>query len=139
MTETLEKLHAHYRKGDNQFQIAGGEAGCMKLANAFYDQMEVLPEARRILLLHPKDLSESRRKLGLFLCGYLNGPERYEEEYGPIRLAPAHAHIPIGTPEKEAWLLCMKKALELQTYPQEFKDFVLQRIAVPAERCRNRP
>jgi hemoglobin len=139
MTEDLDKLHAHYREGDNQFQIAGGEAGCMKLANDFYDQMESLPEARRILFLHPKDLAESRRKLGLFLCGYLNGPDRYEEEYGPIRLAPAHAHIPIGTAEKEAWLLCMKKTLELQPYPDEFKDFLLARLSIPAERCRNRP
>jgi hemoglobin len=139
MSEVLENLHAHYREGDTQFQLAGGEAGCMKLANDFYDQMELLPEARRIRFLHPNDLVESRRKLGLFLCGYMNGPDRYEEEYGPIQLAPAHAHIPIGTAEKEAWLLCMKNALELQPYPQEFRDFLLKRLAVPAERCRNRP
>ncbi len=139
MSETLEKLHEHYREGNTQFQIAGGEEGCAKLANDFYDQMQNLPEAKHILSLHPADLTESRRKLGLFLCGYMNGPERYEEEYGPILLAPAHAHIPIGTPEKEAWLLCMKKALELQDYPQEFKDFLLKRLSVPADRCRNRP
>ena len=80
MSEALEKLHEHYREGDNQFQIVGGEKGCMQLANDFYDQMEILPEARKILFLHPNNLIESRRKLGLFLCGYLNGPERYEEE-----------------------------------------------------------
>jgi len=139
MLKDLEQLHAHYREGDNQFQIAGGEAGCMKLANDFYDVMESLPEARRILLLHPGDLTESRKKLGLFLCGYLSGPERYVETYGPIRLAPAHAHVPIGTAEKEAWLLCMHKALDKQPYPEEFKEFLLQRLAIPAERCRNRP
>ncbi len=139
MSEELEKLYNHYREGDNQFQIAGGEKGCMKLANDFYDQMEILPEAAHIRSLHPNDLIESRRKLGLFLCGYMNGPERYEEEYGPIQLAPAHAHIPIGTEERDAWLLCMKKALERQIWPQEFKDFILKRLSVPAERCRNRP
>ena len=139
MSEALEKIYASYREGDQQFRIAGGEAGCMKLANDFYDMMETLPEAKHILSLHPGSLIESRRKLGLFLCGYLNGPERYAEEYGPIQLAPAHAHVPIGTPEKDVWLLCMKKALELQDYPQEFKDFLLQRLSIPAERCRNRP
>jgi hemoglobin len=139
MSDELETLYDHYRANDNQFRIAGGEAGCMTLANAFYDQMETLPEARHILSLHPADLSESRRKLGFFLCGYLNGPERYEETYGPLQLAAAHAHIPIGTAEKEAWLRCMEKALELQPYPQEFKDFLLQRLSIPAERCRNRP
>jgi len=139
MSEALEKLYESYRQGDAQFQIAGGEDGCMKLANDFYDMMEILPEAQHIRSLHPNDLIPSREKLGLFLCGYMNGPERYEEKYGPIQLAPAHAHIPIGTAEKEAWLLCMEKALELQIYPQEFKDFLLQRLSVPAERCRNRP
>jgi hemoglobin len=69
----------------------------------------------------------------------MNGPDRYEEKYGPIQLAPAHAHIPIGTAEKEAWLLCMQKALDLQPYPREFKEFMLNRFSIPAERCRNRP
>lgn len=137
--EEINKLYEGYREGDTQFQIAGGEAGCRKLANDFYDMMEQLPEARHILGLHPADLSESREKLALFLCGYLNGPERYEEEYGVIQLAPAHAHIPIGSTEKEAWLLCMEKALELQSYPETFKAFLLKRFSIPAERCRNRP
>ena len=139
MSEELEQLHAHYREGDHQFQIAGGVAGITKLANDFYDQMETLPEARRILHMHPTDLTESREKLALFLCGYLNGPELYEEKHGPIQLAPAHAHLAIGTAEKDAWLLCMEKALERQPYPQEFKDFLMKRLAIPAQRCQNRP
>jgi hemoglobin len=139
MSDDLEKLHEMYREGDNQFQIAGGAEGCRKLANDFYDVMETLPEAKHILGLHPADLTDSREKLALFLCGYTNGPELYEEKYGPIQLAPAHAHIPIGAAEKAAWLLCMEKALEMQSYPTEFKAFMLKRFSVPAERCRNRP
>ena len=138
MSEELEKLHAYYREADHQFQVAGGVEGITKLANDFYDLMEKLPESRRILHMHPTDLTVSREKLGRFLCGYMNGPELYEEKYGPIHLAPAHAHLAIGTTEKEAWLLCMQKALELQPYPQEFKDFMMMRLAIPAERCRNR-
>jgi hemoglobin len=139
MSEDLEKLHARYREGDTQFQLAGGVEGITKLANAFYDQMETRPEARRILHMHPTDLTESREKLARFLCGYLNGPELYEEKYGPIHLALAHAHLAIGTSEKEAWLLCMEKAMDMQPYPQAFKDFVMKRLAIPAERCQNRP
>ena len=139
MSEELEKLYTAYREGDRQFQMAGGIEGITKLANDFYDQMETLPEAKRILHMHPTDLTESREKLARFLCGYMNGPELYEEKYGPLQLAPAHAHLPIGTPEKEAWLLCMQRALDLQPYPQEFKDFMMKRLAIPAERCRNRP
>ncbi len=109
MTDNLEKLYEHYREADNQFQLAGGLEGITKLANDFYDQMETLPEAKRILHMHPTDLTVSREKLSRFLCGYMNGPELYEEKYGPIQLAPAHSHLAIGTPEKEAWLLCMEK------------------------------
>ena len=139
MTQDIEKLYEEYRQGDTQFKLAGGEAGCFKLANDFYDVMEQLPEARKILFMHPSDLTVSREKLGRFLAGYMNGPELYEEKYGPIQLAPAHAHLAIGTPEKEAWLLCMRKALDLQDWPAEFKDFMFMRLQTPAERCRNRP
>jgi len=139
MSTDLEKLHEHYREGDNQFRIAGGVEGITKLANDFYDQMKIRPEAKRVLHMHPTDLTESREKLARFLCGYMNGPELYEEKYGPIALAPAHDHLAIGSTEKAAWLLCMEKALERQPYAQEFKDFILMRLTVPAERCRNRP
>lgn len=139
MSENLEKLYEYYRESDNQFKIAGGEDGCMKLANDFYDVMESLPEARKILFMHPSDLTVSREKLGRFLAGYMNGPELYEEKYGPIQLAPAHSHLAIGTAERDAWLLCMKKALEMQDWPQAFKDFMFMRLQTPAERCRNRP
>ncbi len=139
MSEDLEKIREHYRQGDNQFQIAGRVEGITKLAGDFYDQMQTLPEAKKILFMHPTDLTESRDKLARFLCGYMNGPELYEEKYGPIQLAPAHAHLAIGTPEKKAWLLCMEKALAMQPYPQEFRDFMLMRLHVPANRCQNRP
>lgn len=139
MSKNLEELYEQYREGDTQFRMAGGEEGCRKLANDFYDVMESIPEAEHILKLHPSDLTESREKLALFLCGYMNGPERYEETYGPIQLAPAHGHVPITSADRDAWLLCMKQALALQDYPQEFQDFMLKRFSVPAERVRNRP
>ncbi len=139
MSEDLEKLHAYYREDDNQFQIAGGVEGITKLANDFYDQMETLKESRKILHMHPTDLTVSREKLARFLCGYMNGPELYEEKYGPLALGPAHSHLPIGTPETDAWLLCMKKALEMQDWPQEFKDFMYMRLCTPASRIQNRP
>ena len=139
MTDDIIKLHAYYREGDNQFRLAGGVDGITKLANDFYDMMESLPEARKILFMHPTDLTVSRDKLARFLCGYMDGPDLYEEKYGPIHLGPAHAHLAIGTAEKEAWLLCMRKALDMQEWPPEFRDFMFMRLKTPAERIRNRP
>lgn len=139
MSEDLEKLYAHYREGDHQFQLAGGVEGITKLSNDFYDVMRTRKESRKILHMHPTDLTVSREKLARFLCGYMNGPELYEEKYGPLALGPAHGHLAIGTAEKEAWLLCMKDALSMQPYPQEFKDFMYMRLCVPAGRIQNRP
>lgn len=139
MSDHVDQQQEDYRAGDTQFRLAGGVEGIAKLANDFYDIMETLSEARKILFMHPTDLTESRDKLARFLCGYLDGPELYEEKYGPIHLAPAHAHLAIGTVEKEAWLLCMRKALDMQDWPQEFRDFMFMRLQTPAERIRNRP
>ncbi|QBG47854.1 globin [Verrucomicrobia bacterium S94] len=139
MAQDLEKLFEYYREGDNQFRIAGGVEGCYKLANDFYDIMETLPEARKILFMHPSDLTESRDKLACFLSGYMNGPELYEEKYGPLALGAAHAHLPISGKEKDMWLLCMEKALEKQDWPEEFKAFMLMRLRTPASRIQNRP
>ncbi len=139
MSEDLEKLFAYYREGDHQFQLAGGVEGITQLSNDFYDVMAQRKESRKILHMHPTDLTESREKLARFLCGYMNGPELYEEKYGPLALGPAHGHLSIGSVEKEAWLLCMKKALEMQPYEQTFKDFLFMRLNVPAGRIQNRP
>lgn len=139
MSEDLEKLYAHYREGDTQFQLAGGVEGITKLSNDFYDVMGKRKESWRILHMHPTDLAVSREKLARFLCGYMNGPELYAEKYGPLALGPAHGHLAIGTSEKEAWLLCMKEALSMQPYPQEFKDFMYLRLCIPAGRIQNRP
>ena len=139
MSEDIEKQYEYYREGDHQYEIAGGEAGCTKLANDFYDVMTELSEARKILFMHPGDLSESREKLARFLAGYMNGPELYEQKYGPLALGPAHGHLAIGSKEKEAWLLCMDKALAMQDWPQPFKDFMLMRLQTPADRIQNRP
>lgn len=127
-----------YGDGDTSFRTAGGEAGIARLVDAFYDRMETLPEAAGIRALHPEDLTESRDKLARFLCGWLGGPKRYREKYGPISIPAAHAHLPIGAAERDAWLLCMQQALDEQPWPEDFKRYLLQALSVPANRCRNR-
>ena len=119
--------------------MAGGQEGCFKLANDFYDIMEELSEAKHILSLHPNNLEESRDKLARFLCFYMNGPHLYQEKYGTIQLGAAHAHIPIGSKERDAWLLCMSKALEKQEWDKNFKEFLFIRFHTPAHRIQNMP
>lgn len=127
-----------YGKGDASFQAAGGEQGVFRLVNEFYRQMTILPEARGIRAMHSEDLSSSIDKLACFLCGWLGGPKLYREKYGEIRIPVAHRHLDIGPAERDAWLLCMEKAIERQPFPADFKSYLLRELFVPAERSRTR-
>ena len=129
---------AEYGVGDISFRAAGGIEGIRKLVDVFYDFMDSLDEAQTVRALHPGDLSLARDKLACFLSGWLNGPKLYAAKYGPIHIPRAHAHLSIGVKERDAWLLCMARALEEQPYPEEFKSYLLRELAVPAEFCRNR-
>jgi hemoglobin len=127
-----------YGVGDASYQAAGGEVGIRKLVDDFYDAMEQLPEAEKIRKMHPADLTVSRDKLTLFLCGWLNGPRSYAQKYGPIRIPQVHSHLEIGRSERDAWLRCMEEALKTQPYAAEFRKYLLEQLYVPAERSRNR-
>jgi hemoglobin len=125
-----------YGVEDASFRAAGEYEGIKALVDGFYDAMEVLPEAAHIREMHPNDLTESRDKLTRFLCGWLGGPRLYREKYGPIAIPRAHAHLPIGEAERDAWLACMAESLRTQAYSDDFKDYLMTQLFVPAERCR---
>ena len=127
-----------YGVGDASYQAAGGEVGIRKLVDDFYDVMEQRPEAQKIRKMHPADLTVSRDKLTLFLCGWLGGPRSYSQKYGPIRIPQVHSHLEIGSGERDAWLQCMQEALKTQPYAADFKAYLLEQLYVPAERSRNR-
>jgi hemoglobin len=127
-----------YGFSDTSFRAAGGEEGIRRLVDKFYDEMEFLPEARALRGMHREDLSEARDKLARFLCGWLGGPQRYQEKYGSIRIPVVHAPFAIGTADRDAWLLCMQKAVDAQPYAASFKNYLMAQLAVPAERVRNR-
>ena len=56
------------------YQAAGELVGITRLVDEFYVNMDTLPEAEIIRNMHPHDLTESRKKLTYFLCGWLGGP-----------------------------------------------------------------
>ena len=119
---------------DNSYEAAGGQAGLRQLSEAFYSYMNSLPQAKGIRAMHGESLEVLTDKLALFLCGWLGGPRKFQEKYGPIHIPRVHSHLKIGTQEKEAWLLCMKHAISDQNYSDEFKEYLLTQLRVPAER-----
>lgn len=123
-----------YGFSDTSFQAAGGIDGIRQLVDDFYLEMDALPEAVIIRKMHKIDLSESRDKLTLFLCGWMGGPGLYHEKYGSINIPRDHAHLPIGETERDAWLLCMERAIAKQNYSPEFSTYLLAQLKIPAER-----
>lgn len=125
-----------FGQGDTSYRIAGGEAGIRQLCDDFYHFMSTLPEAEHIRSMHRESLEVIADKLTLFLCGWLGGPRKYGEKYGPIHIPMAHRHLIINEPERDAWLLCMQKAVDRQPYPEAFKQYFMTVIAMPAEKVR---
>lgn len=125
-----------YGEGDASFRAAGGEEGIRRLVDRFYDEMDARDEFQRIRRMHPRDLEIARDKLTRFLCGWLGGPKRYQEKYGPIQIPRVHARFEIGTDERDAWMACMEAALVDAPLAEDFKAYLLRELYVPAERIR---
>jgi hemoglobin len=94
------------------FARIGGAEAVQRLVDAFYGRMDTLPEAAGIRAMHGADLSEIKSVLILFLIEWLGGPKDYSARRGPPRLRARHMAFPIGAAERDAWMLCMRGALE---------------------------
>ena len=127
-------MNKEFGKADNSFLAAGGIEGINKLVADFYTLMNELPESLVIRNMHPHDLDQSIDKLSRFLCGWLGGPRRYTEKYGAISIPGVHSHMNIGEDEKNAWLNCMRQAIDKQNYSQEFADYLITQLSIPAQR-----
>jgi len=94
------------------YDLLSGDAAVRKLVDRFYDLMDDVPEFFVIRKLHPADLSGSRNKLYMFLSGWLGGPQLYTDKYGHPMLRARHLPFAIGLAERDAWLNCMKQAMQ---------------------------
>lgn len=119
---------------DNSYQAAGQLAGIEKLVTCFYQNMDSLHAAKIIRDMHASDLTLSKKKLTYFLSGWLGGPKLYTEHFGSINIPQAHCHLPISTPESNAWLLCMDNAIDKQPYTEKFNAYLKAQFRIPAER-----
>jgi hemoglobin len=99
--------------------------------------MEMLPEARTIRELHPKDLRSAREKLFMFLSGWLGGPDRYIAAFGHPRLRARHLPFPIGDAERDQWLMCMRKALDEMPIDAAFREQLIMAFTQTANHMMN--
>ncbi len=120
------------------FEKLGGDAGVRRLVDRFYDLMDALPEAKIIRDLHPANLSGSRDKLYKFLSGWTGGPQLYIQEYGHPMLRARHLPFPIGAAERDAWMMCMTRALDETEMDSITREHLKQSLFKTADHMRNR-
>ncbi len=133
MTTMPPQADLEFGDGDASLRAMGGEPGVAALVEAFYDNMEQLPQAQTIRDMHP-DLALARDKLTAFLVGWLGGPKRYAERWGRIRIPAFHAYLRIDEAERDQWLLCMDRAIEAMPVTEAFREYFKVQIRVPANR-----
>ncbi|HEY8334536.1 MAG TPA: group II truncated hemoglobin [Tardiphaga sp.] len=96
----------------SMFERIGGAVVIDRLVEAFYRRMDTLPEARAIRTMHADDLGVVKSTLKRYLSEWTGGPKLYSPEKGHPRLRQRHMGFQIGNAERDAWLLCMRGALE---------------------------
>ncbi len=121
------------------YRLLGGEAGIRALVERFYQLMDELPEAQVIRAMHPEHLGSSRQRLFEFLSGWLGGPPLYAQRHGHPRLRQKHLPFPIDTAARDAWMLCMDKALEEQISDTGFRQELRAAFFRTADFLRNQP
>ncbi len=94
------------------FVQLGGESGVRALVDRFYDLMDLEPAYNGLRALHPTTLDGSRDKLHWFLCGWLGGPDLYQQRFGHPRLRARHLPYTIGIAERDQWMACMIQAMD---------------------------
>ncbi len=108
MTDAAVTEHATI----SMFERIGGMVTIDRLVESFYQRMDTLSEARIIRDMHPADLSSTRQLLKRYLTEWTGGPKLYSPEKGHPRLRQRHLGFSIGNAERDAWLTCMRGALD---------------------------
>lgn len=118
------------------YEILGAD-GVRRLADAFYEVMDSLPQAADIRAMHAANLDDIKRKLAAYLTGWMGGPPVYLALTGTVCLTDPHAPYHIGPKERDQWLLCMDQALERIGASEALKAMLKEPLFRVADTVRN--
>ncbi len=98
------------RDTTNYYELFGGEPFFADLVSQFYARVATNEILRP---MYPeRDMAGAARRLQMFLEQYWGGPTTYQEERGHPRLRMRHAGFKIGPAARDAWLTCMREAVD---------------------------
>jgi hemoglobin len=121
----------------SMFERVGGAPTIDRLVESFYARMDSLPEADVIRAMHAPDLGPTKDVLKRYLGEWMGGPKHYSAERGHPRLRQRHMGFAIGDAERDAWLLCMRGALEEAIEDADARQEIYGLMAKLADWMRN--
>jgi len=101
--------------------------------------MDRLPQAEGIRAMHPADLTATKDVLKQYLGEWLGGPPLYSQQRGHPRLRRRHIRLSIGPAERDAWMLCMRGALDEVVADPAVRDLLHGAFLKLADWVRNDP
>ena len=121
----------------NLYAALGGHQTFENLVSHFYALVTVDPILRP---MYPEtDLGGAAERLMLFLEQYWGGPTTYQATRGHPRLRMRHAGFHIGPAEHDAWLRCMKSAVDEMDVDADLKSELWSYMEFAAASMVNQP
>jgi hemoglobin len=114
----------------NFYAEVGGAPLFEKLVHRFYEQVA---EDEVLRPLYPEeDLGPAEDRLRMFLEQYWGGPRTYSDQRGHPRLRMRHAPFKVGPIERDAWLRCMRVAVDESDLDDAHRDQLWQYLTYAA-------
>ena len=102
---------------DTPYEWIGGETAVRRLVDRFYDLMDLEPAYTELRAAHGSTLEDARDKLFWFLCGWMGGPDYFQERFGHPRLRMRHMPYVVNPHNRDVWLAHMNKEIDQLELP----------------------
>ncbi|MDI2030862.1 globin [Saccharopolyspora sp. TS4A08] len=117
------------------YEQVGGEPTFHRIVARFYE--EVAKDELLRPLYPEEDLGPAEERLRLFLMQYWGGPHTYSDQRGHPRLRMRHAPFKVGPAERDAWLRCMRLAVDEAGLQPQHRDQLWQYLEMAANSMMN--
>jgi hemoglobin len=114
---------------ESPYEQIGGAETVARLVDIFYDHVKEHPD---LAPLFPEDFTEVKERQYQFLTQFLGGPALYSERHGHPMLRARHMRFPITPTRAEAWLGCMRKAMDRIGLEGEVREAIFERLKLTA-------
>jgi len=114
----------------NFYDEVGGAPTFEKIVSRFYE--EVAKDDVLRPMYPEEDLGPAEARLRMFLEQYWGGPRTYSELRGHPRLRMRHMPFKIGPVERDAWLRCMRIAVDEAGLDDAHRDQLWQYLQYAA-------